>query len=111
MERHDGLRYRWFLDPLYGRGYPAPTLALVGDARRTVLPGDLEAIAAPTDFLGVNYYFPETIADDPTTPRWAHGAAAGGGRDHGDGLAGRAARACPNCWRGSSATTIRARST
>jgi beta-glucosidase/6-phospho-beta-glucosidase/beta-galactosidase len=23
MERHDGLRYRWFLDPLYGRGYPA----------------------------------------------------------------------------------------
>jgi beta-glucosidase len=64
-ERHDGLRYRWFLDPLYGRGYPAQTLALIGQQAPTVLPGDLETIAAPTDFLGVNYYFPETIADDP----------------------------------------------
>jgi beta-glucosidase len=65
MERHDGLRYRWFLDPLYGRGYPEQTLALVGDQAPTVLPGDLEAIAVPTDFLGVNYYFPETVADAP----------------------------------------------
>jgi beta-glucosidase len=65
MARHDGLRYRWFLDPLYGRGYPKQTLELAGDAAPVVLPGDLEAIAAPTDFLGVNYYFPETIADDP----------------------------------------------
>jgi len=65
MERHDGLRYRWFLDPLYGRGYPAATLAQIGDAAPAVLPGDLEAIAAPTDFLGVNYYFPETVADAP----------------------------------------------
>jgi beta-glucosidase len=64
-ERHDGLRYRWFLDPLYGRGYPAATLAQVGAAAPTVLAGDMEAIAAPTDFLGVNYYFPETVADDP----------------------------------------------
>ena len=63
--RHDGLRYRWFLDPLYGRGYPADTLALVASAAPTVLPGDMEAIAAPTDFLGVNYYFPETIAHAP----------------------------------------------
>jgi beta-glucosidase len=65
MERHDGLRYRWFLDPLYGRGYPEQTLALVGDQAPIVLPGDLEAIAVPTDFLGVNYYFPETVADAP----------------------------------------------
>ena len=64
-QRHDGLRYRWFLDPLYGRGYPAATLADVGAAAPTVLAGDMEAIAVPTDFLGVNYYFPETIADAP----------------------------------------------
>ena len=63
--RHDGLRYRWFLDPLYGRGYPAATLADIGAAAPTVLAGDMEAIAVPTDFLGVNYYFPETIADAP----------------------------------------------
>jgi beta-glucosidase len=66
MERHDGLRYRWFLDPLYGRGYPASTLEQVGDAAPAVLPGDMEAIAVKTDFLGVNYYFPETVADDPS---------------------------------------------
>ena len=65
MARHDGLRYRWFLDPLYGRGYPAATLAQVGAAAPTVLPGDLDAIAVPTDFLGVNYYFPETVAHAP----------------------------------------------
>ena len=63
--RHDGLRNRWFLDPLFGRGYPADTLELLGDAAPTVLPGDLNDIAAPTDFLGVNYYFPEMVANDP----------------------------------------------
>jgi len=68
MARHDGLRYRWFLDPLYGRGYPAPTLAQVGAAAPVVLPGDMEAIAVHTDFLGVNYYFPETIAHAPGHP-------------------------------------------
>jgi len=65
LERHDGLRYRWFLDPLYGRGYPEATLRQVGGAAPVVHPGDMAAIAAPTDFLGVNYYFPETVADAP----------------------------------------------
>jgi len=65
MLRHDGLRYRWFLDPLYGRGYPQATLELVKDAAPDVQAGDLEAIAVKTDFLGVNYYFPEVVANDP----------------------------------------------
>jgi beta-glucosidase len=65
LERHDGLRYRWFLDPLYGRGYPEATLRRVGAAAPVVHPGDLETIAARTDFLGLNYYFPETVADAP----------------------------------------------
>ncbi len=64
-ERHDGLRNRWFLDPLYGRGYPAATLAALGDAAPVVAPGDMALIAASTDFLGVNYYFPEVVADAP----------------------------------------------
>jgi beta-glucosidase len=63
--RHDGLRYHWFLDPLYGRGYPSATLSAVGDAAPVVIPGDMEAIAVATDFLGVNYYFPETIENAP----------------------------------------------
>ena len=64
-ERHDGLRYRWFLDPLFGRGYPQATLDLIKDAAPDVAPGDMEAIAVKTDFLGVNYYFPEVVANDP----------------------------------------------
>jgi beta-glucosidase len=64
--RHDGLRNRWFLDPLHGRGYPDDTRTLLEAAAPRVLPGDLDAIATPTDFLGVNYYFPERVADDPS---------------------------------------------
>lgn len=63
--RHDGLRNRWFLDPLYGRGYPADIWQLCGAAAPVVAEGDLAAIAAPTDFIGVNYYFPEVVADAP----------------------------------------------
>ncbi|MDD5332181.1 MAG: GH1 family beta-glucosidase [Rhodoferax sp.] len=63
--RHDGLRNRWFLDPLHGRGYPADIWQRVGDNAPQVQPGDLEVIATATDFLGVNYYFPEIVADAP----------------------------------------------
>ncbi len=63
--RHDGLRNRWFLDPLYGRGYPADVLAQLGPLAPRMEAGDLEAMATPTDFLGVNYYFPECVADAP----------------------------------------------
>ncbi|MDB5961841.1 MAG: beta-glucosidase [Massilia sp.] len=65
LARHDGLRYRWFLDPLFGRGYPQATLDQVGAAAPTVEQGDMDAIAVATDFLGVNYYFPETVKDAP----------------------------------------------
>jgi beta-glucosidase len=44
--------------PLYGRGYPERVLRYC-EARGAALPiepGDLEIIAAPTDFLGVNLY-------------------------------------------------------
>ncbi len=63
--RHDGLRNRWFLDPLHGRGYPSDVLQLCGATVPVMHAGDLEAIAAPTDFLGVNYYFPEVVENDP----------------------------------------------
>jgi beta-glucosidase len=53
----DGTHNRWFLDPLAGRGYPEDAVAQVGWDRSEVLNGDLETVAAPLDFLGVNYYF------------------------------------------------------
>jgi beta-glucosidase len=59
----DGAHYRWFLDPIHGRHYPADVVAeliasghLAPDGMTFCQEGDLEAIAAPTDFLGVNYY-------------------------------------------------------
>lgn len=52
----DGRLVRWFMDPLFGRGYPADVLAFLGDDAPRVDPGDLEAIATPMDFLGLNYY-------------------------------------------------------
>jgi beta-glucosidase len=65
MRRYDGLRNRWFLDPLYGRGYPADIWALCGADAPQVASDDLATIAGATDFLGVNYYFPETVAHAP----------------------------------------------
>ena len=64
-QRHDAFRNRWFLDPLHGRGYPDEPLRMLGKDAPMVLDGDMEAIAVSTDFLGVNYYFPEVVRDDP----------------------------------------------
>jgi beta-glucosidase len=59
---HDGQGFRWFADPVYGRGYPADKVAdfekmgALPNGLDFVQPGDMDAIAAPTDFLGLNYY-------------------------------------------------------
>ncbi|MFC0350499.1 GH1 family beta-glucosidase [Undibacterium danionis] len=68
MQRHDGLRNRWFLDPLFGRGYPTDILEHCAADAPVMASGDLDVIATPIDFLGVNYYFPETIVDAPELP-------------------------------------------
>lgn len=59
-----GWGVRWFLDPLYGRHYPADLVAeaifegyLPPEGMTFVKEGDLQEISAPTDFLGLNYYF------------------------------------------------------
>jgi beta-glucosidase len=62
--RADGHTNRWWLDPLHGRGYPADMVALYG-IEPPVRDGDLAAIAAPMDHLGLNYYFRQIVADDP----------------------------------------------
>jgi beta-glucosidase len=55
MLAHDQVN-RWFLDPLAGRDYPEDAVRAWGWGREQVLHGDLDLIAAPIDFLGVNYY-------------------------------------------------------
>lgn len=62
--RMDGYDIRWFLDPVYGRGYPQDVIQQLGVVV-PILDGDLEIIASPTDFLGVNYYLRSVVKDAP----------------------------------------------
>jgi beta-glucosidase len=69
----DGVNNRWFLDPIAGRGYPQDAIAGLGRPMDFLQPGDLEAIAAPLDYLGVNHYFRtivrnQEIPDDENAP-------------------------------------------
>jgi beta-glucosidase len=62
--RADGHTNRWWLDPIHGRGYPADMVEVYG-VEPPARDGDLELIAAPLDYLGVNYYFREVVRDAP----------------------------------------------
>ena len=46
----------WFLDPVAGRGYPPDAWEGYGPDVPQIEPGDMETIATPVDFLGVNFY-------------------------------------------------------
>jgi beta-glucosidase len=70
----DGRLVRWYMDPLFGRGYPADVCAHLGRDMPHVLDGDLEAIAAPMDFLGVNYYSRVVVGAAPGPDRVRAGA-------------------------------------
>jgi len=65
--RADGHTNRWWLDPVFGRGYPADMLDVYG-LEPPVRDGDLDTIATPTDLLGINYYFRQLVVDDPDGP-------------------------------------------
>jgi len=69
----DGYTNRWFLDALYGRGYPDDMRErwerLVGPLD-VVRDGDLATIAAPTEYLGVNYYAPRVVEAAPEERPW-----------------------------------------
>ncbi len=57
---HDQVN-RWYLDPVTGRGYPEDGARAWGWRREEVPDGDMELIATPIDFLGVNYYFRDLV--------------------------------------------------
>jgi beta-glucosidase len=66
----DGYMNRWFLDPLYGRHYPADMVQTYRDQGHLpngldfVQEGDLDDIAVHTDFLGINYYMRGIARDE-----------------------------------------------
>jgi len=64
--RLEGNHNRWFLDPLLRGAYPADMLELYEEALGpldSIRDGDLETIAQPLDFLGVNFYRPNLVAE------------------------------------------------
>jgi beta-glucosidase len=64
----DALIHRVFLEPLFKGSYPQELWALVGPLLPEVRPGDLEVVAAPLDFLGVNYYTRGLARHNPAVP-------------------------------------------
>ena len=100
--RYDGAMHRWFLDPTFGRGYPADLVAWY--ERLGMLDGlDLAAVAnpPPLDFLAVNYYRRERITAAAPEDEWGIGArvmeatgarTAYGWEIHADGLRATLAR-------------------
>jgi beta-glucosidase len=72
--RHDGYFNRWFLDPVFGRHYPADMVAYykkqgyLPDGLSFIQNGDMAAIATPIDFLGANYYTRRIARDESAAP-------------------------------------------
>jgi beta-glucosidase len=72
VRQGEGKWMRWFADPLYGRGYPSDVVqdfnrqGALPNGMDFVQDGDLKTIAAPMDFLGINYYHRDLKrVDDP----------------------------------------------
>jgi beta-glucosidase len=63
VRRADTFRNRWFLDPVLRGSYPENLFSDLGVQPPPAGEGDLAAIAAPLDFLGVNYYSRMLVRD------------------------------------------------
>jgi beta-glucosidase len=61
LERNDV-----FINPLFGREWPAEMIEQIGPLAGQRLPGDLAATAQPLDFIGLNYYT-RSIAQAPVS--------------------------------------------
>lgn len=71
VERTIDHETRMFTSPVLAKGYPA-----LVEEKKIALPieaGDMETIAQPIDFIGLNYYTERPIAGDPIDPHAIHG--------------------------------------
>ena len=59
---------RWYLDALYRGGYPSEMVKLFGADAPDVIPGDMELIQEPIDFLGVNNYRRSVVTEGTDLP-------------------------------------------
>jgi beta-glucosidase len=66
--RADGQAVRLYLDPLFRGEYPEGVLSYYrarGADLSFARDGDLQTISVPIDFLGINYYFTNTVREAP----------------------------------------------
>jgi beta-glucosidase len=79
---------RLFLDPVFLGRYPADAPDVMRN-EQFVRDGDLDVIAAPLDFFGLNYYIREVVAADDSEPNrgWRRVPAVGELTSKGDGIA------------------------
>lgn len=47
---------QWYIKPLFDKAYPSMIEELPDEHKPDIQPGDMDIIAQPLDFLGVNYY-------------------------------------------------------
>jgi beta-glucosidase len=67
--RQDNFQNRLYLDPLSGRDYPTELPAEYMPTPPPVQNDDLPAIAAPLDFVGLNYYTRQIVRSKPVLGR------------------------------------------
>jgi len=68
VRRADAYMNRQFIEPVLGRPYPPELAEIFGEAWPAIPDADLELIAQPIDFLGVNYYTRTVNRFDDTKP-------------------------------------------
>jgi beta-glucosidase len=68
--RVDGFENRWFLDPIFKASYPDDMVNWYGNKvdLSPLRDSDLEIIASPIDFLGVNFYEYHVVEADEADP-------------------------------------------
>ncbi len=72
--RHDALINRWFVSALFNRQYPEEALDGIAPHLPSGWEKDLDRIAQPLDWFGINYYTRKLVAAAPgpgrACPRW-----------------------------------------
>lgn len=69
-EVQDAIYNRWFVSAITGQGYPEPALEGLARWMPAGWQRDMDRIAEPLDWLGVNYYTRKCFAHDPG--QWPH---------------------------------------
>jgi beta-glucosidase len=65
-QREDAFTNRWYLDPVFGKGYPKVLLDWYGREMCKVRDGDFDVISSPIDLFGLNYYYGNSVRANPS---------------------------------------------